>query len=527
MREELFKSTENQKNMKSKKFSRQFIMSLAPSDKFHGFQEDSFCGYYIYVHSLLSFTKVDTKNVKALLLGYIIDPHHPHWQDEDILLHICNNTQTVDDVPNLLYPLSGRFALFVVINEQLFVFHDPCGFRTVTYAKTDEGLIFGSDEQIICEVTALKKGEKFGEYEKSELKKAFENYIVAGVSLYEDVYKLVANHYLKVDTLTQIRYFPNKKIVKTTDIESVSDKSIEILIAEFSALKNRMHSFAFTVTAGRDSRLLMAFIDNSCKDVFYYTMSYWNVVNNHPDLRVPAEILKKRKLQHHILDCTCPSPVDFKEVYMKSSTMAHPEWCDIAYGLDKCYPEERLNVKGVASEIACCHYYSKGKKLMTDFVNHYTEFVDKMGESLEGLLELSFNKKALKVWFEGVKNVQDNFAVSPFDLYLWEQRMSSWQAQSQLEWDITQETYAPFNNRELFDTMLALNNDCRIRKNNKLYKIIIEKQLPLLLEFSYDGGITSKLVQNTKRIIRKTLQRLGINTLRFRPRWKKQYRKEH
>ncbi len=68
--------------MEIKKFSCQFIMSPIPSDRFGGFQETLFGNYYVYVHSLLPFKKIDTPTAKALLLGYIIDPYHPHWQDQ-------------------------------------------------------------------------------------------------------------------------------------------------------------------------------------------------------------------------------------------------------------------------------------------------------------------------------------------------------------------------------------------------------------------------------------------------------------
>jgi len=489
--------------MQNKKYSRQFVMSPIPSDKFAGFQETMFGNHYVYVHSLLPFKKVDAGIVKIILFGYIIDPYHTDWHDEDILLHICNNTKTVDDVAELLYPLSGRFALFIEINEQLFVFHDPCGFRTVTYTKTDKGLIFGSDEQIINEVITLKKGEKFAEYENSELKKTFENFLFAGVSLYEDVYKLVANHYLETDTVTQVRFFPNKKILKTNDIESVANKSIEIIKGEFLALANRNKNFAFTITAGRDSRLLMAFVDNVYNNVFYYTMSYWNRINNHHDLRVPAKILKKRKIPHHIFDCTNPSSENFLNIYMKNSTMAHKEWCDIAYGMDKYYPTERLNIKGVASEIVTCYIHPQHKN--DEYVENYNEFTS---NGLYIPLVTSFNVNALKKWFEDAKNIQEKCNISPYDLFEWEQRMSSWQAQSQLEWDIVQESYVPYNNRELLFTMLTLHKDYRIKKTNKLYKLILQKQNPFLLKYSYDNekkGLL-KIFQLTNEFVKRVLR---------------------
>jgi hypothetical protein len=481
-------------------------MSSVKSNKFEDFQNTLFGNYYVYVHPLLPFKKIDAKNVKILLLGYIIDPHSPHLQDDEILLYICNNTQTVDDVSELLYPLSGRFALFIEINKQLFVFHDPCGFRTVTYTKTDEGLIFGSDEQIINEIITLKKGEKFAEYENSELKKELENWIFAGVSLYERTYKLIPNHYLKTDALIQIRYFPNKKVIKTDDIESIVKKSIGILVGTFSALKHRNYSLACTVTAGRDTRLLMAFLDNSCEDVFYYTMSYRSVVNNHYDIKVPAKILKELGIHHNIFDCTSSPSVDFLSVYMKNSTMAHEELCAICYGMDKYYPKERLNIKGLSSAIPSWRYSST----LIGF-SCYEDFVNKVGYYSQ--LELSFNEKALKQWFDEAKFFQDNFYISLLDLVYWEQRCGSWAAQGQLEWDIVQETYNPHNNRELLYTMLTLHHNYRKKHDNKLYKKIISNKTPILLKFPYDNekNLIIKLFKTTKRFTKKSLKSLGIN----------------
>jgi hypothetical protein len=47
--------------------------------------------------------------------------------------------------------------------------------------------------------------------------------------------------------------------------------------------------------------------------------------------------------------------------------------------------------------------------------------------------------------------------------------MGSWQAQSQLEWDIVQEVFTPFNSRELLDYMLRMDMSYRQGHNPKLY----------------------------------------------------------
>lgn len=54
-------------------------------------------------------------------------------------------------------------------------------------------------------------------------------------------------------------------------------------------------------------------------------------------------------------------------------------------------------------------------------------------------------------------------------MFYWEHRMGSWYAQSQLEWDIVQEVFTPFNSRELLDLMLSIDQSKRKKINPLLY----------------------------------------------------------
>ena len=61
--------------------------------------------------------------------------------------------------------------------------------------------------------------------------------------------------------------------------------------------------------------------------------------------------------------------------------------------------------------------------------------------------------------------------------------MGSWQAQSQLEWDIVQEVFALFNYRPLLEIMLGTPVKYRIAENYSLYKGIINHSWPALLKW--------------------------------------------
>ena len=71
-----------------------------------------------------------------------------------------------------------------------------------------------------------------------------------------------------------------------------------------------------------------------------------------------------------------------------------------------------------------------------------------------GWEELDFIREEIRKWRESIQGNSFNYLL--LDLFYWEHRMGGWQAQSQLEWDIVQEVFTPFNSRELFDIMLSI-----------------------------------------------------------------------
>ncbi len=57
------------------------------------------------------------------------------------------------------------------------------------------------------------------------------------------------------------------------------------------------------------------------------------------------------------------------------------------------------------------------------------------------------------------KNLTNINYIDILDLFYWEHKMGSWQAQSQLEWDIVQEQYTPYNPSGLLELLLGTHAD--------------------------------------------------------------------
>jgi hypothetical protein len=218
---------------------------------------------------------------------------------------------------------------------------------------------------------------------------------------------------------------------------------------------------AFTLTAGWDSRIILSSCKDIIHDITFYTLRYRNMNDRHMDIRIPMSLSKSLNLNFDIFDCQKDISPEFRKIYESNTDMAHiNDWGEIAFGMSKTYPQKKVAVKGNCSEIGRCFYFPDGK-----LKNNLTENDFLLLE--QGWGKLNFIKEEIRKWNESVK--ENSFNYNLYDLFYWEHRMGSWQAQSQLEWDIVQEVFTPFNSRELLDLMLSIDTSKRKKNNPSLY----------------------------------------------------------
>jgi hypothetical protein len=87
------------------------------------------------------------------------------------------------------------------------------------------------------------------------------------------------------------------------------------------------------------------------------------------------------------------------------------------------------------------------------------------------------------------------------DLFYWEHRMGSWQAQSQLEWDIVQEAYTPFNHRGLLELMLCVPAELRSAPNYPMYRMMMEALWPEVMGHPVNPSTVKQRLVNILRSI--------------------------
>jgi hypothetical protein len=464
--------------MENLKFRRQFLLTAIKCPELEKWHHAELGTHFLYVHKDCEISKIDTSTVSFILIGYIINPEEPEKTNRDILAGIANlpaedrsQFPRIDGISQYLYGLTGRYVLLIKSRERLIFFHDPCGLKTLYYTQFKGNIYAASQPLLIKLVVPVKRGIRHRQYYDSDyVKNTLEHFIPAGCSLYDRIYHLVPNHYFDSTLNRQIRYWPDRPVQKREFKESV-DEFARILKKTMIAANSRF-KLAIAITSGLDSRMILSACKDIASDIFFYTLQYRSLTEKSNDIKIPGKLLSRLGLEHIVIDCRKPVDKVFGSIYVNNSDMPHlNDWGNMAKGMHDELPRGYVIVKGNGPEIGRGVLHT-GKKHPE--INSYENFITAERE-WEGWINIPFVRNRLSEWYDEIKANEDNHGYKLLDLFLWEHRMGSWQAQSQLEWDIVQDAFTPFNNRELIDMMLGVNPEYRFSPDYLFFKGSIEQ----------------------------------------------------
>ncbi len=150
------------------------------------------------------------------------------------------------------------------------------------------------------------------------------------------------------------------------------------------------------------------------------------------------------------------------------------DWGQMAYAMFETLPADRVCVKGNCSEVAKCFYYKYGTHPPITSPDQIIAFVN-------GWHTVPFIREQVSTWYDQASTVVAETNIDILDLFYWEHRMGSWQAQGQLEWDIVQEAFTPTNHRGLLELMLSTPAKLRCAPDYALYRMLLKTLWPEVL----------------------------------------------
>jgi hypothetical protein len=454
-------------------FKRQFILSSSSEFCFSEWNNiklnDS---VYLSVHPELEVTQCcgsSGNDSRLTLLGFILDPFAPEKSNKEILEQIVRGAKGFDDVVANTNALSGRWIILYQDANSFKIFNDPCGMRRVYYFRNEDGFLCGSDPSIIGHFVNLEedKSKDLQEFITSPKFHKAEHCWMGSNTIYIGVKHLMPNHYLDLHQWKTIRYWPNKHLEKVDLMQGVEIASA-ILKGTLLAASKRQ-PLAMAVTAGWDSRVLLAASKEICNDVTYYVSVPEDAKNELEDVVIPSRLFKDLGLPFEVQRCKEVQDPEFISYLKKSVTLSRAKYYNNVYRYLSDF-KGKLNVNGNVSEIIRIVTYPimpiklSGAALA--------------GAGYIGYKNLRYPATQLDTWLKDIHPLCIEYGYKILDITYWEQRMGNWGTLYPAEQDLAIDQISPFNNRLLLTTLMGVDIKYRIYPNFTLYTKIIKNLWP-------------------------------------------------
>ena len=430
--------------------------------------------YFLTIHPDLNHVYHKENDVEIIVLGFILDPINPHFKDEDIVKHLLNATSDFKSVIKGTYNYSGRWIIIYIDNGDIQFFHDAAGSRQIFYTFHKSGVWCGSQPHTLARQLDIPNSDDQDllDFIDSQEFEEDEHCMVGDGTIFPQIFHLMPNHSLSITNQCVSRYWPDKPIPKLS-MNEATDKISKLFTGLYESANNRFDLIQ-PVTAGVDSRALLAASKNVSKDVTYFIQKFDKLTKLSPDIRVPSKYLPSIGIDFNIIECNEYDDI-FDKYLKKNVYMIQSEKKKVLYYNFFKYYQGKVNVSGNIGGIIRHTGY-----------NHF----DGDGDVID-LAKLFFAEDKeyviteIKKWLEtGIKDLIKNNNIYMKDIFYWEHRGANWIPMFQTELDIAIDEWNPANCRNLIIASFAIPPDSnKTQERTTLYKNICQQLWPETLSF--------------------------------------------
>lgn len=431
---------------------------------------------YITAHPDLKVNQIVCGDKSLTLLGFMLDPQYPEANNLDILNTLIGKLSTCDTFFEHTYTFGGRWILIVDDGKEIRLFNDAVGLRQVFY--TDVGMTgelwCASQPGIIAELCDLQMDSEAIDFIDSyEFRTNPEFRWPGNSSPYKEIKHLLPNHYLNLKTGRCFRYWPDKPLTGIKFNEAL-ERTASILQGLMKSAAYRF-DLAISITAGLDSRVVLAASKPISDSVYFMTVRQIGKPENHPDVRIPFQILSRLGLKHDVVKSSLIMDDEFVKVFKKNVPVPHYIYAPDAQAILNYYGKSKVAVTGSTSEVS----RSSFRALLNKPLNEKLTIWD--FASLQNMGKNQFALSHYEVWLSTLGNI---YNLDVLNLFEWELDDGNWLANCQLEFDIAwRDIFTPFNCRDLIITILSVEKRYMQAPEYEFHKGLILKLWPEVLSF--------------------------------------------
>ena len=457
-------------------FRKQFLLTSKKIDGLHDWKRYSVCSgkKMLHVHPDMEITIEEMGDRKVILLGCLLDWRSPEQGNGEIVRRILAQSLNFAEFVESTADLGGRFAIIYEDAQGSRVFHDAGGQREIYYHLGEHGVSCAAQLPILARFMDVVENpnEDIRKLYDSDSFLNFKKQWVGEDTIYRDTKNLKPNHYIDMESGNAKRYWPIKPLEKKR-LEEVVDEGAAMLKGFLKAASFRKE-LIIPVTAGWDSRLLLAASRDISDKVLYYIIKFPHMSDSHMDIDIPRRLLKNMGLELSVIEASEHVDERFFEIFGNNTAYCKDENLPGIYNVFfKMFPD-RINVTSQMSEVV--------RNYKGNTARYNDRFYDTciVSCSRNDYYENNYVKETSSKWIENTLDFAKGMNIDPRALFYWEEWLS-WEASQRSETDIAIEEYPPFSCRNLMALLLSVKPSYRNAYNCTLYKRLMEKMWPEVL----------------------------------------------
>ena len=471
-------------------YRRQFILCPKEISDFSNWNKYYLSDKYIlYAHPDLVQLEYTEKNKSIVLLGDLYDPVNPDFNNQDIFERLIK----YDDLNELIEAsgqYAGRFIIFFVQDSSINLFHDASAAKKIYYTTDTASMWCASQPHVLAKYCNIKETDNklYHDFIKSDKFISHDKVFIMDNTPFDSVKQLLPNHYIDIQNKKSVRFWPTKANKPISLNEGIEEGS-KMLSGIYKSANNR-YELMMAVTAGNDTRLLLAASRSVSENIFYYTNYHPRLTDDHQDIVVPSRLLEKVGLEFNIQKYSLEVDDDFKEIYYQNTLNPSEVHLPIIYNYHKNFPD-KINLPGTFSDIARSFFNTYRKNITPELMAKLWDYGD---------IEHAIEK--YRIWLNQSGEIIKNHNYYITDIFNWEERYGNWVTQFQAEKEIAQDEFAPYNCRNLMKVFLSVPRKYRDVHTNIYFRSMVKHLWPELL--------TEPFNPNNRKIMSYTIKKMGI-----------------
>ena len=438
--------------------------------------------FSLYFGKDIEHYTVKKNKIQITLLGYTFHCYNNLSEQELIENLLTLNEEELLDEIDLW---CGHFILFVE-NENIKIYNDACASFKVFYGKKDDAKVIGSDPKIMSKFFNFeedKDPDKLKFYQSEFFK---ENSTKIGHdSRFKNLYQLVSNHRLNIEENTSERIFPREKRKELS--QKVAGEKLINIFNHLTCLIEKRHTIYASLTAGYDSRLLMAATKDISHKVEYYTFKLPNQKEDYIDYTLPKKITSDLGLNYSFIRIK-ELPKNIKDNILTSYDFPRLREFEQYRNIFPENKKENILLVGFVNEVA----------------KNYLESVKvKNGKDVVRAVHLPDNnylERYYQNWINKNQKLISDLSYEVLDFIHWEQDITNFAGQNIHYAHHYVRLFSIFNSREILRIMLSVPPKKRDGKSPIFFKYLIENMWPALMRYPFNNTLREKGILFMKKI---------------------------